>query len=243
VRHIDVADDQGSLDVLWHSITEKPDETREIHPFQLSTIDLKTHETTAKTVIGQRIYYAAKRAGGHAVIVGENGKIRTLSGSAAMNDEGTEVDPHAGISSPDQPLRVRHEAVRHGTRAYLSVEGFPSRVLEVNLETGAVEALAFDRAYSLRGLDVTADGTLLVANVGTGLIVYDLEKREIRDRIDSPEATTGVSISSDGAYVYTAQVVDEKGGAVHAFSLATAKHAKKVHLDDISPWALAVRPR
>lgn len=243
VRNVDIADDGKSLDLLWHTVTVKEDKTREINPFQLSTIELEGHTETAKREVGQRIYFAAQKAGANAIVVGEKGTIRTVNGSASLNDEGTEIDPHAGLSTPDKPLRVRHETARHGDKVYLSVEGYPSRVLEVNLTTGASQAFPLDRAYPLRGIGVTPDGKNVLVNVGVGVVVYDLEKKEIAHRIETPAPTQGIAVSSDGRYVYTAQVVDEKGGAVHALSIADGKHVKKVHLDDISPWAIAVRPR
>jgi hypothetical protein len=61
--------------------------------------------------------------------------------------------------------------------------------------------------------------------------------------LELPAAHTGISISSDGRFAYLAQTVDGTGGSITAFALDSFSVAKRVHLDDISPWALAVRPQ
>lgn len=244
-RAIDLADDGASIRVLAHDVIVHEDTSREVLPFRLTTLSIPEHAKVAETTIGQRIFFAAARPddSGHDLVVGEDGRIRLFSGSEILSGEGIAVDPHAGVSAKDSAIRVRHEAVRHEGHAYLPVEGYPSRILDIDLKSGATTAIPLDRGYPLRGVGVSPDGATLVVNVGIGLVVVDLATREITDRIETPDPTTGVSFSSDGRFVYTAQVVDGTGGAVHALSLDPPAHVKKIHLDDISPWALAVRPR
>lgn len=245
IRQVDVADDGKTATVLSHQVIVNPDQSREVLPYFLQTVDIASKTVTSKETIGQRIFYAARRVGdgGHDVVVTEDGRVRTISGSEPLSADGLAVDPIAGLGGGDQPHRVRHEAVRHKSRAYIPVEAYPSRILVVDLKTGETSGIALDRAYPLRGLAVSPDGSVLVANVGIGVVVVDLATGEIRDRIETPDPTSQIAFSSDGRYVYTAQVVDGTGGAIHAISLNPPKHVKKIHLDDISPWALGVRPR
>ncbi|MEQ9496130.1 MAG: hypothetical protein RIT81_04705 [Deltaproteobacteria bacterium] len=245
VRAIDIADDGKTVTALSHQVIVNPDKSREVLPFFLSTYDVASKRVTNKETIGQRIFFAARRAGdnGHDLVLTEDGRVRTISGSEPLSSDGTKVDPLAGQGGADQPFRVRHEAVRHGSRAYLPVEGYPSRVLVVDLKSGATSALMLDRAYPLRGVAVSPDGATVAANVGIGVVLIDAASGEIRHRVETPDPTSQLAFSSDGKYIYTAQVVDGTGGAIHAISVADGQHVKKIHLDDISPWALAVRPR
>jgi hypothetical protein len=74
------------------------------------------------------------------------------------------------------------------------------------------------------------------------LLVVDLEKRVIRAAIELPGAHVGLAVSDNGRWAFLAQTVDGTGGAVTIVRLDPLSVYAKIHLDDISPWAVAVKP-
>jgi hypothetical protein len=210
-----------------------PDETREILPFHLLTIDLEKRSVIADEEIGQRVLYAHPATKDRfGVVAFENGQVRRIAPGAALSSEGSPIE-HGG--------RVREGSLVHAGKVYVPIEAAEaSRVLAIDLVKGEHALLRLDRPYSLRGIAIR--GEQLWVNAGVALLAIDLKTQAIVKAMELPAAHVGISIASDGRYAYLAQTVDGTGGAVSAIDLDGLLPAKKVHLSDISPWALAVRP-
>jgi hypothetical protein len=241
-RNVELSEDGKKLYVLEHEVIVHPDETREILPFRLLTFDVATRERLSREVIGQRVLYAHPPAKDRfGVVVFERGEIRKIAPNAKLDSEGEVVDPFLGEPSRYR-ARVREGSCVHAGKAYLPIEAEPSRVLEIDLVNGAVSAILLDRPYSLRGLAFAPEDRMIL-DAGLFLLEVDMKTRAVSGGIELNEAHTGVSISSDGRFAYLAQTIDGMGGAVAIVSLDPLQVVKKIHLDDISPWALAVQPR
>jgi hypothetical protein len=240
-RNIELSEDGARLYVLEHEVIVHADETREILPFRLLTIDLAKRAVISNEEIGQRVLYAHPPAKDRfGVVAFENGEIRRLRPGAKLSSEGEVIDPFFGAPSKFRG-RVREGSIVWGGKAYLPVEAELARVVEIDLRAGEASSIVLDRPYSLRGLAM-ADGKLLV-NAGLFLLAIDLKTRTVSGGLELGAAHTGISISSDARFAYLAQTVDGTGGSVSAVALDSLTLAKRIHLDDISPWALAVQPR
>jgi hypothetical protein len=233
-RNVELSEDGSRLYVLQHQVIVHPDETREILPFHLLTIDVEKRALISDEEIGQRVLYAHPATKDRfGVVAFENGQLRKIAPGAKLSSEGVAIE-HGG--------RVREGSVVHDGKLYVPIEAADgSRVLAIDLVKGEPAVIQLDRPYSLRGLAIT--GERLWVNAGVMLLAIDLKTQAIAKTIELPAAHAGISISSDGRYAYLAQTVDGTGGAVSAVDLNSLQSAKKIHLDDISPWALAVRPR
>lgn len=212
-------------------------------PFRARIIELSTGKTLRVDEIGERILavipsFAPNR---HHLVVEESGLVR-LGRPGTPLSSGEKLDLVAGI--PSKGLMVRpYVALSHdGRLAYVPVEGKPSRVLELDLERGTHRALNLGAQVLLRGLAATSDGTKLVVDASNMVFVVDLQTGD-HTRLDLGDAHTGASISPDGRRVYLAQTVHETGGAITIVQLDPLRVQGKIHLDDISPWAIAVQPR
>ena len=242
-RHVELSEDGRRLYVLEHEVIVHPDQTREIKPYRLLTFDVAKREMIANEEIGQRVLYAhPPEKDRFGVVVFESGEIRKIAPGRKLGSEGETIDPFFGQPSKYR-ARVREGSLVHAGRAYLPIEAQPSRVLEIDLAKGEASAILLDRPYSLRGLAFPSDDRMLL-NAGLFLLSIDMETRALSAGVELGAAHTGLSVSSDGRFAYLAQTIDGTGGAVAIVSLDPAMEvAKKIHLDDISPWALAVRPR
>lgn len=242
-RNVELSEDGQRLYVLEHEVIVHPDETREILPYRLLTFDLAKRELLFRDEIGQRVLYAHPAAKDrHGVVAFESGEIRKISPGQPLGSEGQAIDPFFGRPSKYR-ARLREGSLVHAGKAYLPIEADPSFVLEIDLANGEASAIALDRPYSLRGLAFPSDDWMLV-NAGIFLLSVDMKTRAVNGGVELGAAHTGLSISASGRFAYLAQTIDGTGGAVRVVSLdPEIAVANKIHLDDISPWALAVRPR
>ena len=242
-RNIELSEDGRRLYVLEHSVIVHENETIEILPFRLVTIDLEKRAVLANEEIGQRILYAHPPAKDrYGVVVFERGDIRRIAPGGKLSDEGEPIDPFFGQAS-QYGARVREGSLVNGSKAYLPIEAELARILEIDLTNGEVSAFMLDRPYSLRGLAFSPDGANLFVNAGVAMLQIDTKTRGVVGAIELGAAHAGLSISSDGRFAYLAQTVDGTGGAVAVVGLNPLMKSKKIHIDDISPWALAVQPR
>jgi DNA-binding beta-propeller fold protein YncE len=242
-RHVALSEDGRQLYVLEHQVIVQPDETREILPFRLVTIDPVKRSVISDEEIGQRVLWAhppgKDRFG---VVAFESGQIRKIAPGAKLDSEGTVIDPFFGQPSKFR-ARVREGSIVFGGKAYVPVEAEIARVVEIDLTKGEGSPIMLDRPFSLRGLAMTSDGATLLVNAGIGLLAVDMKARAIARSLELGSAHAGLSLSSDGRFAYLAQTVDGTGGSISVVALDSLALTKRIHLDDISPWALGVQPR
>ncbi len=240
-RNIELDPTGAKLFVLEHSVRVHESGGREIMPFALVTVDTKTNKVVEKTVIGQRIMYARPAIGdAQHLVISEAGQIRVGDRGVPLH-EGRTIDFMEGFDA-SQPARVRKTVAVHQDTVYIPVEGVPSRILVIDLKSGASSNIQLEERMLLRGLAVSANGETLVVNAGNQALVVDLRTRAIRASLELTGAHADASISSDGKWAFLAQTIDQDGGAVAVLGLEPLRYHAKIHLDDISPWALAVRP-
>jgi hypothetical protein len=241
-RHVALSE-EGQLYVLEHQVIVQPDETREILPFRLLTIDTAERTVISDEEIGQRVLWAHPPSKDRfGVVAFESGEIRKIAPGAKLDAEGTAIDPFFGQPSKFR-ARVREGSIVFGGKAYIPVEAEVARVVEIDLAKGEASAIMLDRPFSLRGLAMTKDGATLLVNAGIGLLAVDMKTRAVANAMELGSAHAGLSLSSDGRFAYLAQTVDGTGGSISAVALDSLAVSKRIHLDDISPWALGVQPR
>lgn len=244
VRQVLVSPDGGHVYFLEHDVVLREGGGREPSAFRLVRYDRETGELETQ-VVGERVLLALPPfEGRHGLVLFESGVLSLVKAGDPWTEArpielGVGASPSPGISIPRPYLALSADA----RRAYLPVEGEPSRVLEIELSTGATRSLSLGGARLLRGLAVSPDGTRLVVNGSDRLLVLQLPSGEPLGELSLEQAHTGASMSSDGRRVYLAQTVDGTGGAVTVVRLDPLKIQGKIHLSDISPWVLAVRPR
>jgi DNA-binding beta-propeller fold protein YncE len=235
-RNVLLAEGGKNIYVLEHDVIVEENGTRDIKPFRLKTIDLATGKATAEEEIGQRILFAMPSENGrHHLVVTEAGEIIVGSGSSKLN-EGQKLELGAA------PLRVRPNVVVNNGHAFVPLDGQPARVIDVNLTNGEASHVDLPNATIIRGLATTPDGRLLVVNTVKEVILVERTGRAITGRLEMAAPHQGVAISPDGKFAYLAQTIDGTGGAVGIVQLDPLAIRGKVHLDDISPWAIAATP-
>lgn len=244
VRQLAIDDAGTKLFALEHEVVVMPDGTRDIRPFHLVTIDVTSGKVVADEELGQRILYAVPPTATHSgFVLAESGDLALARpGQALAEAQSLDVKKALGLG-PDARFRVREVATVRDGRAFLAVEGEPSQILELDLATGNARGLGLERALALRGLAVTADGKSLLVDAVNELMLVDLGARTLRGTLDLGGAHTGLALSADGKWAFLAQTIHDGGGAVTIVRLDTFTLHSKIHLDDVSPWVLAVRPR
>lgn len=242
-RTIALSSDETKLFVLEHEVIVAANGTRELTPFRLATVDVKTGDVLGSEEVGQRILTMlpsldGKRA--HLVVYGK-GEVRLVQPGDKLSD-GQKIDV---MGDGQAVLGVRPYVVRSpdGHRAYVPLEGAASKVADIDLATGAVRFIEMGAPILMRGLGITPDGKTLVVNGSRLALKIDLASGKIAGRAELADSHIGVAISVDGRRAYLAQTIDGQGGAVTAVLLETMKVQGKIHIDDISPWVIAVRPR
>lgn len=242
-RHIALDDSGTRLQVLEHDVVIEPNGVREILPFRMVVKDVKSGQTISEEEIGHRILYALPSVDGRrSLVITEPGEV-LIGGPGDKLSGGRSLDLVQGLDSVSE-LRVREMVATHGTHAYVPVEGTPSRVLDVDLKTGAVTAISLAEHVSIRGLAVTPDGKRLVVDAVRLCALIDLETTHaVTKSVPLDASHQGVAISADGDWAFLANTVDGNGGAVTIVRLDPLEVRGKIHLDDISPWVIAVRPR
>ena len=232
---------QGNLlSILQHQVIVGPDGTRDIRPFRLVHFDLATEKVVADQEIGQRIHYASERDGRH-LVVSEAGEVR-IGASPEGLSSGRPLDLPALVPGRG-PYRVRGDVtVRDGQRALVAIEGRPAHLLVIDLDSGSARAVDLGRETGIRGLAFLPDGRRAVVNAMSHLLVVDLAAGKVTEQLELGAPHVGASLSSDGRSLYLAQTVEGTGGAVTQVHLSPLALGAHVHLDDISPWALAVAP-
>jgi hypothetical protein len=236
-RNIEVDGDR--VYVLEHEVIVNRDETREILPFRMVTVDRKTRAIVSTEEIGQRILYARpplRDASG--LVITESGDIRLVRPGQRLT-EGEAIDASGGLSK-EKGLRVRQFAAAIDGKVYVPVEGIPSRILEIDLASAKVRTFDLGGYVAIRGIGRSGDS--LLVNASDELIVVALGDRGIVARVDLSPGHTGLAQSSDGRFAFLAQTIDGTGGAVTVVSIPDRRVAGKIHLDDLSPWVIAVRP-
>lgn len=237
IRHLEW---QGPLlAILQHQVVLGPDETREVLPFRQVLFDPATKKVVGDEEIGQRIHYAGE-AEGHHLVITESGEVR-LGARPESLAAGTPLNLPALVPGRG-PYRVRGDVtVRQGSRALVAIEGRPAHLLVIDLQAGSAQAIDLGRETGIRGLAFSADGKVALVNAMTRLYVVDLARREVTAELELPGPHVGAALGSDGRALFLAQTVEGTGGAITAVSLSPLAVQAHVHLDDISPWAIAVR--
>jgi DNA-binding beta-propeller fold protein YncE len=238
-----VSESGATISVLQHEVIVHKNGTRDVEPFHLLVIDSKTHRALSDREVGPRVFFASpadeKR---HGLVVDGDGRLRLWKDGAG---EEKVIDVHALIpAAPSvEANRIRNGVAVHGDHAYVPLEGRPARVVDVDLLRGTASAIDLERPLALRGLAVTPDGKKLVVDAAREIVVVDLQKRAIQKALELPGAHTGLAISTGGEWAALAQTIDGTGGSVTLVRLDPLAIVERVHLDDISPWAIAIRRR
>jgi hypothetical protein len=238
-----VLDQGGSrLDVLEHEVIVHKDGTRDIQPFHWVELDLASGgKLISDEEIGQRITFVVPpRDDRYHLLLTADGEVRLGKPKTKLRDS---VALSLAGMAQDGQSRVRSMGAVKGSNAYIPVEASPSQIVDVDLSRGDSRAISLERPLRIRGLAVTPDGKSLLVNAIGELLVVDLEKRRVRAAVELPGAHIGLSISDNGRWAFMAQTVDGTGGAVTIVRLDPLSVYSKIHLDDISPWAIAVKPR
>jgi DNA-binding beta-propeller fold protein YncE len=243
VRQLLRSPDGTRLYVLEHDVVIAADKTPEPSPFRLKAIDLETGKAAGVEEIGERILAAIPSFSPdhHHVVVEESGLVR-LGKPGTPLSKGEKVDLAQGVPSKALMVRPYVAVSSDGKTAFVPVEGSPSRVLQIDLLKGAVRPLSLGGEHIIRGVAPTADGKLLVVNASKLLFLVKLGSGET-EKIDLTDNHTGAVLSPDGRRVYLAQTIHEGGGAVTIVGLEPLRIQGKIHLDDISPWSIAVQPK
>lgn len=245
-RYIELSPDGTKLYALEHFVLTKPDGSPDPQPFSLLTIDTQNGRVLSKEVIGERIIYArpAPSKDGRSVYIEESGKI-VLGTQGGPWGQGTEVDLRAGMPD-DKPFRVRKTIAHFGQHVFVPVEGEMARVLDIDTASGQTRLLSLGAAAAIRGLGITPDGRQLLVNTGVSLTTLDVASGQVvGEPLELPSGQMGCAVSDDGRFAYLAQMRDSAGGpggAVVAVDLKAQSITHTVHLDNISPWAIAVAP-
>lgn len=245
-RYIELSPDGSKLYALEHFVLSKADGSPDPQPFSLLTIDTKTGQVVNKEQIGERIIYArpAPSKDGRSVYIEESGKI-VLGTEGGKWGQGTEVDLRAGMPA-DKAYRVRKTIAHFGQHVFVPIEGEVARVLDIDTASGQTRLLSLGSAAAIRGLGITPDGRQLLVNTGVALRTLDVASGQVvGEALQLPAGQMGCAVSDDGRFAYLAQMRDKAGGpggAVVAVDLKARSITHTVHLDNISPWAIAVAP-
>lgn len=245
VRQVLLSPDGRYVYFLEHDVVVSEGGVRAPSAFRLGTYDRDSGQIIDRQAVGERVLQVLPSfAGRHGLVLFESGVLSLVrpgqDWSQAESIElgvGASADP--GISIPRPHLALSPDS----RRAYLPVEGEVSRVLEIELQTGSTRTISLARPALLRGLALTPDGERLVVNASDKVFLVDVVRAELLSEVALEHAHTGAAMGSDGRRVYLAQTVDGTGGAVTVVRLEPLKVQGKIHLSDISPWVLAVRPR
>lgn len=238
IRRLEMQD--NLLSILQHQVIVGPDGTRDIRPFRLVHFDPATEKVVADQEIGQRIHYASERDGRH-LVISEAGEVRI-----GASPEG--LSSGRALALPDLvpgrgPYRVRGDVtVREGQRALVAIEGRPAHLLVIDLDRGSARAVDLGRETGIRGLAFLPGGARAAVNAMSQILIVDLERGQVTGQLELPAPHVGASLSADGRSLYLAQTVEGTGGAVTQVHLEPLAIGSHVHLEDISPWALAVAP-
>ena len=243
-RSVELDASETRLFVLEHRVRIDEQGNREVEPFRLVTLDAERGEVVDEEEVGPRVLYARPALG--RVLKG----VRVSEASKVSLVEPSRVEP-AGIGRQSLalslaaygPLRIRDAITLYGQGLYLPVEGVPSRIVRIDLSTGKEKSFGLGGQIPLRGLAVTPDGGRALVNIGRSLWALDLNTEKITNRLDLGAPHVGLSLSADGRTAVLAQTVDETGGSVTVVDLERFEISAKIHLDDISPWAITAVPR
>lgn len=239
-RWVELDDAGQHAYALEHQVTVGPNDTREISPFSLVTIDVATAQVSATEEIGQRILYARPPTKElHGLVVSDAGEVGLVPPGQPLK----KAQPFDLSSLVPQQSRIRHFPMVRGGVAFIPVEAEPARIVAIDLSTRASQVYELPGMITLRGLALSKGGQTLVVSSGGSVALVDLKKGGVARRFELGAPSTGAALASDGRTLYLAQTVDGDGGAVLVVDLEAQKIQRKIHLDDISPWAIDVRPR
>ncbi|MBI2378737.1 MAG: hypothetical protein HYV07_32380 [Deltaproteobacteria bacterium] len=242
-RHVLLSPDGKKLFVLENSIKISDDQkTRNAEPFHLLTIDLDSKKIEKNELVGERIFRAipASAPGRYHLAVTESGRVR-MGRDPEPFGSGVDLDASGGLPGA---LGVRHFVVTSEdlTKAYVPIEGEPSQILEVELVGGQSRFMSLGAAIRLRGMALAPGGRLVIEG-STELIVLELATGHVASSVALEGNHTGIAIAPDGKRAYLARTIDGTGGAITIVALDPMRVQGKIHLEDITPWAIAVRPR
>ncbi len=245
-RQLVLAPDGKTVGVLEHDVEIAPDGRRTPTPFRFKTLDVETGRVVSTETIGDRILGIAPGYGRRATaIMYESGDIGVIAAGQPLTSAPKNVDLAKGV----EPLGKSQLTPRpylalspDGTKAWMPVEGLPSRVLELDLERGTTRAIALGEALQMRGLALSPDGRRMVVTASKKVVLVDLVAGAVLGQAELGGAHIGGVISADGRRAYLAQTIHEKGGAVTVVELDPLRVQGKIHIDDISPWVLGLVP-
>lgn len=245
VRQVYLSPDGRKVHFLEHDVVTKEGGLREPSPFRLATYDRDKGVVLHREVVAERVLHAVPAFEEYQALLLLESGVLEVGPEGQPWSEMHAVDLAAGLPGGPGTLTPRPYLAfgPDGRHAYVPVEGGPSRVLELDRKSGGVRAISLGAPALLRGLAVSPDGKLLVVNGSDRVFVVDLGRGVVASEVALDAAHTGASIGSDGRRAYLAQTVDGTGGAVTVVRLDPLKVQGKIHLDDISPWVLAVRPQ
>lgn len=214
--------------------------------FRFDVLDPATGKVEKTELVGERVLGLVPSAdpARNSMILFESGEVRLVRGGAPLSSEGKAVDLEGGLEPEKGRLVMRpYFAVSSdGATAYVPVEAKPARIVAIDLISGGSRVMSLGEASYLRGLAVAPDGKTLVVNAMKKLVTMDLASGKILGSIELDGAHLGVVLSADGRRAYLAQTVHENGGAITAVGLDPLRVQGKIHLADISPWVLAIKP-
>ncbi|CAN0536796.1 unnamed protein product, partial [Laminaria digitata] len=157
------------------------------------------------------------------------------------------VDTRAGKVVGQVPLQKAVREIRFsadGATAYVAASDGVRAIDATSHEV--TRLLSLGDAAAIRGLGITPDGRQLLVNTGVALRTLDVASGQVvGEALQLPAGQMGCAVSDDGRFAYLAQMRDKAGGpggAVVAVDLKAGSITHTVHLDNISPWAIAVAP-
>lgn len=245
-RQLIVINGGDLLGVLAHDVVMKDG-----HPtptaFRYDIVDTVRQKVLKTEVIGERVLGVVPSAdpATASLVLFESGEVRLIRGGSPLSGDGKAVDLAAGLTPEKGRLVMRpYFAVSaDGQTAFVPVEAVPARVLAIDLAHGTTRALSLGEASYLRGLALSPDGKTLIVNAMKKLVTMDVASGKILGSVELDGAHLGVAVSADGRRAYLAQTVHENGGAITVVSLDGLRVQGKIHLSDISPWVLAIKPK
>ena len=79
-------------------------------------------------------------------------------------------------------------------------------------------------------------------NTGGSVLAIDRASGRVSSRLEIEGGHVGAELGRDDRWLYLAKTIDGTGGAITVVALEPMRVHGSIHLDDISPWAIAVRP-
>lgn len=246
-RQLALSPDGKTVGVLEHDVAIGPNGVRTPSLFRWKTLDAETGRTVGVETVGDRVLGVAPGYGRRAsAIMFESGEIGLVAAGQPLASQPKAVDLARGIEPLGKSTltpRPYLALAPDGTKAWMPVEGLPSRILELDLEHGSTRSIGLGEGVQLRGLALSPDGQRMIVTASKKLFYVDLATARVLGQVELGGAHIGGVFSPDGRRAYLAQTIHEKGGAITVVELDPLRVQGKIHIDDISPWVIGLVPR